>query len=206
MSNGMIIAYPIVYFKSITLMKKLIQSACVLILSAFVFPVQAQEFAAPVMPVNELTKLITYTSVVTVPGVKKDELYKRALAWASEYYKNPTEVIRENDAATQKLVLKPRYRLYTPEDKKGMKADAGLGQYTLTIESRDGRYKSEITEVNWKRPSYYPIERWMDKNAPMYDANYEYYLYQTDLTMREVQMLLEKAMTAAPVIDKSNEW
>jgi hypothetical protein len=49
-----------------------------------------------------------------------------------------------------KMIGKPRFRLSNLPDKNGVKTDGGVTQYTITIAAKDGRFKYEITEVNWK--------------------------------------------------------
>jgi hypothetical protein len=68
--------------------------------------VKAQDKAVPVdtlykVPVDSVTGKITYEGVVDVKGVAAGELYQRINAWFQSYYKNPTEVIRENDSTNQ---------------------------------------------------------------------------------------------------------
>lgn len=160
---------------------------------------------APTMPVDPETKLITYSSVVEVPGVAPAELYKRCEAWMMAYYKNPTEVIRERDTASYKIVAKPRFRIANETLEGNAKTDAGLVQYTLTVAAREGRFKYTISEINWKQASYFPIERWVEQKDRYKQNNY--YLYQTDSVMeRGVIPALEKAMKTAPVKSNKDNW
>jgi len=64
------------------------------------------------LPIDESTKLITYTKVIDVTNQTKDVLFDRALAWAKGYYKNPTEVIREQNKEEGKIVCKGRYKIF----------------------------------------------------------------------------------------------
>ncbi len=138
--------------------------------------------AAPV-PVDPITKMITYEGVVEVKGATAIMLYQRTLEWFNSNYKNPTDVIRDNDEAGNKIVGKHRFKITNPPDKSGVRGDAGLVQYTITIASRDGRFKYEITEFSWKQLSVYPCERWLDKSAPGYSEVYNEYLIQIDKEM-----------------------
>ena len=161
---------------------------------------------APVsLPVDSITKLITYEGVVQVPGVTKAVLYKRAMDFFQAYYKNPTEVIRDNDSTKGVIVGKPRFRISNPADKTGLKTDAGLVQYTITLSVKEGRFKYELTAFNWKQPSYYAAERWMATTAPGYLPVYNHYLTQTDEYVRETLKTLKPMMTSEkPVKDKDN--
>ena len=102
---------------------------------------QTQQYTAPKMPVDNETNLITYSEVVDVPGTTKSELYKRTEAWFMSTYKNPSEVIRERDSVNLKIVGKPRFRITNEPNEKGVKTDAGLVQYTITVACRDNKCK-----------------------------------------------------------------
>src|SRR5256885_832704 len=77
------------------------------------------------LPTDPETKLITYTEVVNVAGVSKDELYKRAMAWFKKYYKNPADVIREKDSVNSVISGVHRFKI-TKTGEKGMKSDGGM--------------------------------------------------------------------------------
>src|SRR5688572_28426071 len=95
-------------------MKKIILGI-IMLSSAFCTPIFAQKQKGPLviraLPVDSLTGLYTYTEVVTVENIKKNDLFNRALSWANAYYKNPGDVIREKDSNTGKLLIKARYRI-----------------------------------------------------------------------------------------------
>jgi hypothetical protein len=186
-------------------MKTISILSCCLVLSLAVVSQKAGAPAAVTLPVDSITHLVTYEMVIPVQGATRDVLYKRALDWFNSYYKNPTEVIRENDMEKGKIVGKPRFRIYNPADKSGTKTDAGVVQYTITVAVKEGKFKYELTEFNWKQPSYYPIERWMDTKAQMYTPVYNVYLTQTDEYVKELLKALKTAMTSdKPVKDKDN--
>lgn len=159
------------------------------------------------LPINPETKLVSYNKVVVVEGIDKSELFKRALNWANTFYNNPADVIREKDSVAGKIVCKPRFKISNEPDKKtGFAKDAGNVQYTLNILFKDGRYKYDLTEINWKQLSYYPIERWMDTKAPGYSKDYEYYLKQIEQTSDKTLADLEKAMLVPSKKEKKDDW
>lgn len=163
--------------------------------------------ALPVsLPVDSITHLVTYESVVQVQGTSRDVLYKKALEWFNTFYKNPTEVIRENDVEKGKIVGKPRFKIYNPADKNGIKGDAGAVQYTITVAVKEGKFKYELTEFNWKQPSYYAIERWMDTKPQSYSPVYNHYLLQTDEYAKEVIRSLKAAMTSDKLVKDKDNW
>lgn len=158
------------------------------------------------LPVDETTKLITYSKVNEVAGQSKDVLFDRAVEWATTYYKNPTDVIREKDKEGGKMVCKARYKISNPADKKGLITEAGLVQYTLNVQFKEGRYKYELTEINWKQISNYPVEKWMDTTSAYYKPEFDFYLQQVDQQSKEILKSLEKACAVAKAANKKDDW
>jgi hypothetical protein len=163
----------------------------------------------PQLPTDAETKLITYTEVVNTPGLTKAELYKRANAWFKKYYKNPADVIKENDSANTKIAGIHRYKLTkdvkTGKKDESVKNDAGMASYSISIMCKDGKYKYEITKINWKQQSYYPIEKWYDKKSPSYDPMYDSFLAQTDAFMKSLVEDLKKGMAESGV-KPAKDW
>src|SRR5688572_22173895 len=69
------------------------------------------------VPVDSITKLITYEGVVEVKGHAAPALYQRANDWFQTYYKNPKEVVRENDSVKFRIVGKHLFKINNPPDK-----------------------------------------------------------------------------------------
>lgn len=187
-------------------MKKIILLMAALAINAsFIYAQKQQPAAAQQLPVDNITKLITYESVVEVPNTAADILYKRALGWFNEHYPNPREVIRENDSTSFKIVGKPRFKIYNPADKSGLKTEAGLVQYTITVACKEGRYRYEISAFNWKQASYYAVERWLDTKDQYYTPAMAEYMNQVDLQAKEVIKSLKSAVLKdKPVKDRDN--
>ncbi len=162
----------------------------------------------PFCPIDNETRLITYDKVVTLTDLKesrKDELYNKVLAWANAFYKNPTDVIREKNQESGKIVCKARFKIQNEKDKSGFASDAGVVQYTLTLMVKDGRYRYQLSAFNWKQLSYYPIERWLDASAPSYNPSYAYYLIQVNDYAYSLIADLEKFM-AMKKKEKKDDW
>lgn len=158
------------------------------------------------LPINSETKLVTYTNVVTATGFGKGELYDKAFAWLSGYYKNPADVLREKDRDAGTMLIKARFKIFSPLDKKsGVAAPAGDVQYSLILDFKEGKFRYTLTEINWKQASYYPIERWMDKTSSSNNVNADYYLQQTDENCKKVIADLVKTMTTAAAV-KKDDW
>lgn len=158
------------------------------------------------VPVDSITKKITYEGVVEVKGVAAAELYHRFNDWFKSYYKNPAEVIRENDSTTFKIVGKPRFRLSNPADKEGTRTDAGIEQYTITVIAKDGRFKYELTDFNWKQLSAFAAEKWLDTKSASYTPAYNDYLQQTDKNAQEIVSALKKAVTETKAVKNKDNW
>jgi hypothetical protein len=157
------------------------------------------------VPVDTITKLITYEGVVEVKNISAAELYKRFNDWFHTYYKNPTEVIRENDSIKFSITGKPRFRITNLQPNDAGKTDGGIVQYTITVSARQGRFRYELTEFNWKQISYYPCENWLNTKAPSYAPIYNDYLQQLDkYALETVNSLKNAVMVDKPVKDKDN--
>ncbi|MEP7263275.1 MAG: DUF4468 domain-containing protein [Bacteroidota bacterium] len=172
---------------------------------SFIYITSFAQTAAPKLPVDESTKLITYTKVVELNGAGKDSLYNKALKWCNSYFKNPGEVIREKDQEAGKIICKPRFKVMNPENKEGVATDGGIVQYTLTLQFKDGRYKYVMTEFNWKQASNYPVEKWMDVANDYYKPEYSYYLKQVDDKVSEIVSSLQQGMNSKGEI-KKDDW
>jgi len=157
------------------------------------------------LPIDETTKKITFTSVSELPGISKDSLHTKAIAWCHEYFVNPTEVIRENNRKEGKIVCKPRFKIMNPADKKGTITEGGNVQYTLILQFKDGKYRYTMTDYNWKQPSYYEAEKWMDTENQYYKPEFEYYLQQIDEQANETSKNLHEFMAAKKPV-KNDDW
>ena len=164
------------------------------------------EPVAPALNIDSVTKLITYEGVLEVKGVDASTLYRRTVDWFNSYYKNPAEVIRENDSVKLKITGKPRFKISNPADKTGVRTDAGVVQYTITVAAKDGRFRYEISEFNWKQNSYYPCERWLDRTSQNWSPAYYDYLGQVDVTANQVIKELHKALSIAKSVKDRDDW
>lgn len=86
------------------------------------------------------TKLITYTEVIEVPGISKDELYRRATVWFSKAFRSGKAVIDLQDKEAGKLIGKG-YAGSTVKVPLIGKQDAGDIRMTIAIDVKDGKYR-----------------------------------------------------------------
>ncbi len=162
------------------------------------------DLTAPQMPVDQSTKLITYSEVVQQQGTP-EELYNKALNWARTYFKNAERVIKAKDATNHKIILHPLFKVLNPPDKKGIQTMGGIVTYIMTIDCRDGRYKFTINKFAWKQPSFYPCEKWMDTTAGTYQKRFGFFLQQLDKETNKVIADFKKSMGAVPE-KKDDNW
>src|SRR5436190_7660454 len=169
----------------------------------------ANQIPAAPYPVqmDTVTKLISYQGVVEVSGVKANELYKRISDWFHTYYKNPTEVIRQDDSVENVMMGKPRFRLMIQKEKEGPMVEGNSTvQYTITVAARDGRFRYELTTFNWKQLSYYPCEKWMDTKSSAYQPVFDEYLKQLEQYATTTVKSLKDVVTRAKSIKDKDNW
>lgn len=88
---------------------------------------------------------LTYTEVVEIKEVTKDELYNRAKKWFVTTYKSGNQVIQLDDKETGAIIGKASMK-YQPRPFTGSEKINGLIHYTISINLKNGRYKYEITD------------------------------------------------------------
>jgi hypothetical protein len=174
-------------------MKTTLQNGFFLLICCLIAEVS---FAQTEMPKSTETGLFSYEEVVQQPDGNKQELYRRLITWVNKFYKNPKEVIKEQNDAAQELLLAHRFKIYNVPE-KGAKTEAGLVEYKLRITCKDGRYKYELTNIQWKQTSSFPIERWVDPKYAKGHPEYASYLKQVDEQLRIILDALQKAMSEA---------
>ncbi len=105
-----------------------------LVVFAFMAKAQTKTF-----PIDTATKKITYSEVVQITGATKDELYKR-----SKNLGVSGSGTQKDDAAQGLYVYKGSFSVSYPSPQMAL-THTGTVEYTVTIASKDGRYKYIIT-------------------------------------------------------------
>lgn len=187
-----------------TILKQSLLSSAMLF-STLIF---GQTPEAPQLPIDEVTKLITYTEVVDAPELNKDSLYNRCLRWFNVYFKNPSQAIKSANA--EEHVIEGGYRFTIERPDPGVRKNppmvkAGLVNFKMKVLFKDARYKYEVTNISWAQTSYFPIERWHDTSANSYDPDYVLYLQQTDKYIKEMIENMVSYIETDP-IKKKEEW
>lgn len=182
-------------------MKTFIISLMLLPLTVFC---QKEGYPDVAVPVDNDTKLITYTKIVEFTA-NKDSVYNKGLAWFNSYFKNPTGVIREKSPETGTIMGKHQIKILNPPDKKGVPTMKGIIQYTVKVSTKDNKTRIILTEFNLKSQSYTPIEPWADKTSSTYNNINQYYLDQIDKESNALIEHFQKFMTEAIKV-KTDNW
>lgn len=94
------------------------------------------------LPIDSVTKLITYEEVVLVAGVNKDELHSRAREWFARVFNSAKSVIQMDDSRSGKMIGKGSAQAsYTA---MGQTVEYDL-LYTVSITAKDHKFRYEIS-------------------------------------------------------------
>jgi hypothetical protein len=155
------------------------------------------------LPLDEETGLITYKEVVEESG-NKQEFFNRAIAWINEYYPNPVDVTKVRDPQSGLIKGLHRFKIRNT-DSEGLVTDAGVIQYEFTLEFKEGRYRYILTEFVLRQSSKIPVEKWLNKDDPQYNPQWEDYLDQVKDFAESWIKSLKEGMKAKPE-KKDDEW
>ncbi len=159
----------------------------------------AQENAT-ILPIDPDTKMATYQEVVQEKGTA-DELYIKGIEWINSFYKNPADVTRVRNRESGVIELLHRFEIYNMDG--DVKVQAGFVNYSLKIEFKPGRYRYTIDDINFRQATKFPVEKWLNKDDPFYSPQWDSYIQQIDVAIKEVIASLKKGM--APVELKPEE-
>ncbi|MCX6284395.1 MAG: DUF4468 domain-containing protein [Bacteroidetes bacterium] len=155
------------------------------------------------LPIDPDTKKITYRDIVTQEG-NPGYLYDKAIQWFNYYYLSPASVFSVQDRVNGKIEGLGRLRLVNVDSKAGTRSDGSMVTYLIKIEFKDNRYRYTLTDFSLKLASRFPLEKWMNKEDPAYNSNWDSYLYQVDTTMQRLVSTLKEKMK--PTVVKKDEW
>ncbi|MDJ1468147.1 DUF4468 domain-containing protein [Xanthocytophaga flava] len=117
---------------------KTLVSIALLLISSFSL------FAQVTLPIDPTTNKVSYTEVVEVPGMTKDQLHAKANEWLAKTYKSANDVIQMNDKEAGKIIAKGTTKSYLHS--MGKDWDAGYFRHTLTLSFKDGKFRYEFTD------------------------------------------------------------
>ena len=181
-------------------MKRII--ACILLIITLGRASGQTSNPTPQLPLDPDSKLIMYREVVNEEGIK-DILYDRGASWFSAFYKSPSSILRIQDKVNGKLEGTGRFVISYIDD-KGNKLNGGLILYNIKLELKDNKYRYTVSDFNLKSASRFPLEKWLNKNDPAYNTQWDSYLYQVDTTIQSLVRNLKEGMK--PKVIKKDEW
>ncbi|MCX6234919.1 MAG: DUF4468 domain-containing protein [Bacteroidetes bacterium] len=156
-----------------------------------------------IVPVDPDTRLIVYQEVVYEEGTKND-FFNRAVNWINKTYKNPSGITSVRDPQTGKIEGSYRFRIYTSNN-EGINMDWGTILYSFKLEFKDGRYRYTFDNFLLQAQSSFPLERWLDKNDPVYNETCDPKLMKVDEQMKDLIASLKKFMKPPPA-KKDDNW
>ncbi len=184
-------------------MKKILTSVF-FILSAIVSMAQKTAPTRPEFPMDSEGKTIEYKGIIELSGVTKSELYKRGYNWIKSYYVNPTQVIQTADSVSGKIEGKAQFAT-SKILKNGVKAQADMVKYNITLDIKDGKYRYTITRINLQAPSFKGIETYFSETDPLVEEHFST-LTQADEMFTKIIGFLREGMEKPSVNVKKDEW
>ncbi|MEI7490142.1 MAG: DUF4468 domain-containing protein [Bacteroidota bacterium] len=173
------------------------------ILACLCFNTVIAQTSSAVLPIDPDTKKITYRDIVTQEG-NPGYLYDKAIQWFNYYYLSPASVFSVQDRVNGKIEGLGRLRLCNVDAKTGSRTDGSMVTYLIKLEFKDNRFRYTLTDFSLKLASRFPIEKWMNKEDPAYNPNWDSYLFQVDTTMQRLVSTLKEKMK--PTVVKKDEW
>ena len=131
------------------------------------------------------------------------QVNNRAIEWVNKQYKNPSDATKVRNPATGLIEI--AHRIELSKETKGVVLPAGIVDYTMKLELKEGRYRYTITNFNFKDISRQPIEHWMDKKDKAYTPLWDIYLKQVDDATRKLIESLKLGLQP-PAPKKTDEW
>lgn len=168
------------------------------------------------VPVDTITKQVSYASVVEVQG-SKSELYTKARAWFATAFKNSNYVIQMDDKEAGKIIGKGAEFGNIMDALNIVTLGTFKLNYTVYITVKDGKYRYEITDFNsedqpgkntWTIAKFniYDLVTNPDnrKSNGKWKNKYATYIKLTDKTGTELQTSIKSAMEAPMSSNKDN--
>jgi hypothetical protein len=116
-----------------------------------VYSTKAQEV---ILPTDSVTGKTLFMGIVKVDSVSKDELYNRASTWFAKSFNSAQNVLQKNDRVDGVLIGRALFLHYM----KGLLGEniqpGNAINYTISVYTKDGRYKYEITDFIYDNSPY----------------------------------------------------
>lgn len=100
------------------------------------------------LPVDSSSNKITYKAMVDVPGMAKDDIYKKSREWFATTFKSANSVLQMDDKESGKLIGKGNF-MFNYIINAGFGATSNMPEtvgFTLNISIKDNKYRIVITD------------------------------------------------------------
>lgn len=152
---------------------------------------------------------IIYTEVIPIEGKNQGELHILAREWFAKSYNSANNVIQMDDKESGKIIGKPLMGVYH----KGFGQDHPSGDihYTISINTKDGRYKYEVTEFYHTGngvgvPAMGACENLINPKKKRFVKTFDYYLLQMDTNVNSLIASLKTAMASETTTTTNEDW
>lgn len=180
------------------MMKKSILTLAAFLLMSVAFAQTAE------IPISGKTNKISFQRVIPTEGTNTEVFNRIAGEWLRSAYKNPQAVVIGNDGST--ITGKHNIKINCDDE---VKAKCPVVNYKFTVEVREGRIRYTLTDfmldTSKTTKSPFPIERWLDKNDPLYEDAWGGYLDQIAAFAQDWGANLEEKIQPVHTVEEE-EW
>lgn len=172
------------------------------------------------IPIDSTTGLPQYKIVREVSGGTKNDLYSRYKIWVSKTFNSAPDVIKLDDPTNGAVHIKGLAKIYHDIKSMGqMYGDDWYCHFTMEAYFKEGRYKIEIKDFNYKNGNNQSISfdnthhRWtqvgydqVGKNIKRNHVEAGFRMEQRfDSYIRALLLSIETAMNS-PIETKKDDW
>ncbi|MHA4844471.1 DUF4468 domain-containing protein [Flavitalea antarctica] len=152
----------------------------------------------PGMLVSQTSEPVSYTGVVEVSGMTKDQLFANARQWFNKTFVSSNQVIQIADKESGELSGKGIMQLRFTSTFNGSKKQEAYSDFTLDIAIKDGKYKYDLSQFKIYPIAYrnQPFPLYRDNKCPVkysfirQSAMDEYYASSKDAVSQKVTELV----------------
>jgi|WetSurMetagenome_2_1015567.scaffolds.fasta_scaffold92090_1 hypothetical protein len=160
-------------------------------------------------PFDSTTGRITYTGIVEVKGLTSQQIYLRATEWFAQTFVSGKSVIDLDDAVSGKIIGKGNLS-FTYKNLM-VTSPGGCVHFTITVLTKDGRYKYIITNLEHEGVSNLPSAGMLEYpkwpkgtgNWWSYSTNYQ---RLKDETNTQILAMIESLNTHMATTASENNW
>ena len=93
---------------------------------------------------------LKFTDVVTIENTTQKQLFERSKLWLTKSYKSAKDVIQSVDADAGQIIGKANFD-FNPKSFMGSEAVKGTVTYTISIFSKEGKYKYIVEDFRHEK-------------------------------------------------------